>query len=96
MLQVTPDKLDALNGEFDCVVVNLNKSILDKKDDYIANLFLKIFNKVRLSGLVFIPKSTYELLPNGRVGAEALVRVMDLKIELPLHNLPRMIIASKR
>ncbi|WP_407393828.1 ATP-grasp domain-containing protein [Methanobrevibacter sp.] len=96
LLQVTPDKLDALNGEFDCVVVNLNKSILDKKDDYIANLFLKIFNKVRLSGLIFIPKSTYGLLPNGRVGAEALVRVMDLKIELPLHNLPRMIIASKR
>ena len=96
LLQVTPDKLDALNGEFDCVVVNLNKSILDKKDDYIASLFLKIFNKVRLSGLVFIPKSTYGLLPNGRVGAEALVRVMDLKIELPLHNLPRMIIASKR
>ena len=96
LLQVTPDKLDALDGEFDCVVVNLNKSILDKKDDYIANLFLKIFNKVRLSGLVFIPKSTYGLLPNGRVGAEALVRVMDLKIELPLHNLPRMIIASKR
>ena len=96
LLQVTPDKLDALDGEFDCVVVNLNKSILDKKDDYIASLFLKIFNKVRLSGLVFIPKSTYGLLPNGRVGAEALVRVMDLKIELPLHNLPRMIIASKR
>ena len=96
LLQVTPDKLDALNGEFDCVVVNLNKSILNKKDDYIASLFLKIFNKVRLSGLVFIPKSTYGLLPNGRVGAEALVRVMDLKIELPLHNLPRMIIASKR
>ena len=96
LLQVTPDKLDAINGEFDCVVVNLNKSILDKKDDYIASLFLKIFNKVRLSGLVFIPKSTYGLLPNGRVGAEALVRVMDLKIELPLHNLPRMIIASKR
>ena len=96
LLQTTPEKIDDVGGKFNCVVVNLNKSIAGKRDDYIVELFLKIFDKVRLSGLIFIPKSTYELHPNGRVGAEALIRVMDLKIELPLHNFPIMIIASKR
>ena len=95
-VQVTYDELDEVKGNFDCVVVNLNESLLDKKDDLVAGLFLKIFNKVKISGLIFIPKNTYDYLPNERRGAEALVRALDFKIELPSHHFPHMLIASKR
>lgn len=94
--QVLLDDLDGIQGEFDCVIINLNQSMLDKKDDEIANLFLKIFDKVKFGGLIFIPKTTYEFMPNSRLGAEALLKVLDFKIELPIHKLKRMIIASKR
>ena len=96
IVQVHYDEVDEVKGNFDCVVVNLNESLLDKKDDFIADLFLEIFNKVKISGLIFIPKNTYEYLPNERRGAEALVRALNFKIELPAHHLPHMVVASKR
>ena len=94
--QVLLDDLDEIQGEFNCVIINLNQSMLDKKDDEIAKLFLKIFDKVKVGGLIFIPKTTYDFMPNSRLGAEALLKVLDFKIELPIHKLKRMIIASKR
>ncbi|AMD17315.1 hypothetical protein TL18_04320 [Methanobrevibacter sp. YE315] len=96
VLQVSPDDIDDVKGEFNCVVVNLNKSLLDLKDDLIAYLFLRIIDKVKVGGLIFIPESTYQCIPRGRIGTEALIKVLDLKLELPLHNLKRMVIASKR
>jgi hypothetical protein len=95
-LQVAPDEIDDVKGEFNCVVANLNKSIADLKDAEIAYIFLKIIDKVKVGGLIIIPESTYQYIPHGRAGAEALVRVLDLRIELPLHNLGKMVIASKR
>ena len=94
--QVSIDNLNEIMGEFDCVVINLNKSIADKKDDEIVKLFLNIFNKVKFGGLIFIPKTTYDFMPNSRHGAEALVKVLNFKIEMPVHKLNRMVIASKR
>jgi hypothetical protein len=35
-------------------------------------------------------------MPNARLGAEALLKVLDFKIELPIHKMNRMVIASKR
>ena len=95
VLQVLPDNIDNTLGDFSCVVVNLNKSLVEKNDEDIANLFLKIIDSVKVGGLIFIPKSTYKYIPNGRIGAEALIKVLDLKLELPLHNFNKMIIASK-
>ena len=94
--QVSIDDLDEIKGTFDCVVINLNKSLSDMKDDEIAKRFLDIFDKVKFGGLIFIPKTTYAFMPNSRLGAEALLRVLDFKIELPIHKLNRMVIASKR
>ena len=94
--QVSIDDLDEIKGTFDCVVINLNKSISDMNDDEIAKRFLDIFDKVKFGGLIFIPKTTYAFMPNSRLGAEALLRVLDFKIELPIHKLNRMVIASKR
>ena len=95
LIQTSPDKVEDITGHYDSVIINLNKSIMDINDDEIVNLFLKIFKKVKVGGLIFIPKTTFDFMPNSRLGAEALLKILDLKIELPLHNLPRMIIASK-
>ena len=94
--QVSIDDLDEIKGTFDCVVINLNKSISDMKDDEVVKRFLDIFDKVKFGGLIFIPKTTYAFMPNSRLGAEALLKVLDFKIELPIHKFDRMVIASKR
>ncbi|MBQ2654817.1 MAG: ATP-grasp domain-containing protein [Methanobrevibacter sp.] len=94
--QVSIDDLDKIKGTFDCVVINLNKSLSDMNADEIVKRFLDIFDKVKFGGLIFIPKTTYDFMPNSRLGAEALLKVLDFKIELPIHKLNRMVIASKR
>lgn len=94
--QSTIDDLNEIKGTFDCVVINLNKSLSDMTDERIVQLFLNIFEKVKFGGLIFIPKTSYDFMPNSRLGAEALLRVLDFKIELPIHKLNRMVIASKR
>ena len=96
ILQVSPEDIDGVKGDFNCVVVNLNESIVDLKDDMMAYLFLRIIDKVKVGGLIFIPESTYQYAPNGRIGTEALIKVLDLKIELPLHGFGKMVIASKQ
>lgn len=95
IMQVNPKEIDEINGEYDCVVVNLNESIVGRKDDDVVSLFLKIIDKVKVGGLIFIPPSTYQYTANGRLGAEALVRALDLKLQLPLHSLMGFVIASK-
>ena len=94
--QVSADEIDGIKGNFDCVVINLNESIACMKDEEIAKLFLAIFDKVKFGGLIFIPKTTYDFMPNARLGAESLLKVLDFKIELPIHKMNRMVIASKR
>ncbi len=94
--QVSADEIDGIKGNFDCVVINLNESIACMKDEEIAKLFLAIFDKVKFGGLIFIPKTTYDFMPNARLGAEALLKVLDFKIELPIHKMNMMVIASKR
>ena len=96
IFQVNPDEIEGINAEFDCVIVNLNESIVNRKDDYIVSLFLKIISKVKVGGLIFIPHSTYQYTANGRLGAEVLVRALDLKLQLLLHDLKGFVIASKQ
>ena len=95
-LQVSPDGIDDVKGDFNCVVANLNKSIVGLRNDELAYLFLRIIDRVKIGGIVVIPESTYQFIPHGRVGVEALIKVLDLRIELPLHSLGKMVIASKR
>ena len=96
ILQITPQKLNEINGEFDSIVINLNKSIVGSRDDEIVKFVLDTFDRIKSGGLVFIPKTTYDAMPSGRLGVEALVRALALKIELPIHNYARILIASKR
>ena len=65
-------------------------------DVEIVELLLKIFDKAKFGGLIFIPKTTYEFIPSSRLGAEALLRLLDYDLQLPIHKLNRMIIALKK
>ena len=94
--QITPKELKEINGQYDAVIVNLNKSLSMHNDEIIAKFILNTFDRIKEGGLIIIPQETYERMPNGRLGAEALVKTLDLKIELPLHQYPKMMIASKR
>ncbi len=57
---------------------------------------LNIIDKVKVGGFIFIPHSSYQYLPNERIGAEALVKALGLKLELPLQDFKKVTIASKR
>ena len=94
--QVLYDDLDSVRGNFDCVTINLNKSLIDMNDVEIVKLLVKIFDKVKFGGLIFIPKTTYEFLPSSRLGAEALLKLLDYDLKLPIHQFNRMIIALKK
>ena len=93
--QVTADNLDEINGKFDCVIVNLNESIYYESAGKVSRKFIDIFDRVKVGGLIFIPNTTYDFLPNGRLGAEALMKLLDFNLEIPMHKLTKMIIASK-
>ena len=95
ILQLSHDKIDELKGKFDFIIVNLNKSIVDKNEAEKVKMILNIFSKVRTGGLIFIPKNTYSLMANGRRGMEALLEVLEYTIEFPPYNIKEVIIATK-
>ena len=94
-VQVGLDEISALHATYDCVIVNLNSSMVNKKEDEIAEIFLDIFTKVKVGGLIFVPKTTYQCLMSKRRGMEALLRTLNLRIELPPNGVDGVIIASK-
>ena len=95
ILQVNSDQIEEVTGKFDFIIVNLNKSLVDKDGDEKVKNLLDIFSRLRTGGYIFIPKNTYELSSSGRKGTEALLKVLDYKIELPPHSIKEVIIASK-
>ena len=96
ILQSKPEDIDKIKGEFDFVLLNLNKSYVRESDDNIVRLSLRSLERVKSGGFVFIPKNTYEQIPSKRNGAEVLVQTLGLKIEVPPHGIKDIIIASRR
>ncbi|MCQ2977589.1 MAG: hypothetical protein MJ232_06210, partial [archaeon] len=94
-LQIPADQLDQVPDNFDSVFVNLDDSVINKKDNDIALLFFNIINKVNRGGLIFIPEKTYQYVASGRKGVEAFIKALGLRIELPPYELKNVIIASK-
>lgn len=94
-IQVNLDGISDLEGYFDCVIINLNKSIADKKEDEITQIFLEILSRVRSGDLAIIPNTTYEHLQSKRRGVEALLKVLNFRIEVPQQEIKDLIIASK-
>ncbi|WP_407410578.1 ATP-grasp domain-containing protein [Methanobrevibacter sp.] len=93
--QVTIENIDDIKGTFDCVVVNLNEGIYNQCAEGVSKKLSKIFEKVRIGGLIFIPNTTYDYLPNGKLGLEALLKLQGFCLEMPIHTLTGMVIASK-
>jgi hypothetical protein len=95
ILQINADQIEDITGKFDFIMVNLNKSLVDKNGDEKVKILLDIFSRLRTGGYIFIPKNNYELSSSGRRGTEALLKVLDYRIELPPYNIKDVIIASK-
>ena len=95
ILQIEYNKLNDIKGNFDFVVVNLNKSLLNKNEAEKVEIIFDALLKVKSGGLIFVPKNTYQQLLSGRKGIEALVKVLNYKIELPPHYIQEVIIASR-
>ena len=94
--QVDHNTVKELKANFDYIIINLNKSLIDKNEAEKVKIILDAFLKVKSGGYVLIPKNTYQLMLSGRKGIEALIKVMNYKIELPPYFIKDMVIASKR
>lgn len=95
IIQVGVDDIANINGEFDYVIINLNKSLVEKKDFLVVEIILGILGRIKAGGIVFIPETTYKYYPGQRKGIEALMIVLDLRIEVPPYGVATGIIASK-
>ena len=93
--QVDYRKTTEVNSNFDYVIVNLNKSLMDKNEADKVKIILNCLLKVKSGGYVFIPENTYQLMLSGRKGIEALVKVLNYRIELPPYFIQDVIIASR-
>lgn len=96
ILQSKPEDIENIKGEFDFVLINLNKSYFKENDENIVELTIKILSRVKSGGVVCIPKNTYELIPSKRNGMESIIKTLGLKIEVPPHGLKDIVLASKR
>lgn len=95
-IQILPEELETIGGEFDYVVINLNKSLIENDTNKLVKILLEIFEKVKTGGIIFIPNTTYNLFNGGRKSMEALLKALNYKIELPPYGTKNNIIASKR
>lgn len=85
--QVGYEKINDVKGNFDFIIINLNKSLIDKNEAEKVKIIMDAILKVKNGGLIFVPKNTYQLISSGRKGIEALIKVLDYTIELPPYSL---------
>ena len=95
IFQIGYEEINDVEGDFDFVIINLNKNLIDKNEADKVKIILDAILKVKTGGYVFIPKNTYQLMSSGRKGIEALIKVLDYRIELPPHYIQEVIIATK-
>ena len=95
VLQVKFDEVNDVEGNFDFIIINLNKSIVENSGDDIIKSLLDSFSKVNNEGFIFVPENTYQLFNGGRKGIEALFKTLNFKIMIPPYNLHDVVVASK-
>lgn len=95
ILQINLKDISNIKGSFDYIIVNLNKSMTSVLDEQSVEIILNILSYIKTGGFVFIPKSTYDYMPGGRKGMEAIVKNCNLNIEAPPFGLKNAVIASK-
>ena len=96
ILQINLENIHRLHGHFDYILVNLNQSITNMDDEESVKLIFKICSYIKVGGLLFVPKSTYDYLPGARKGVEAMVKNSNFNIEAPPFGIKNAVIASKR
>lgn len=94
ILQIGHDKINEQKGKFDFIIVNLNKSLIDKNEAEKVKIILDIISRLKRGGFIFIPENTYQFMANGRRSMEALIEAFDYNIELPPYAIKNVIIAS--
>ena len=93
-VQITLNDVKDSKGDYECVIINLNESIANKMQDEVINIFLDIFEKVKVGGYVLIPEGTYQCLRSKRRGMEALLKASNLRIEFPPQDIKNVIIIN--
>ena len=96
--EIVQCKLNNLNevcDNFENVFLNLDESILNIKDSQTTNLILNIKDKIKVGGIIFIPEKTYQYIAGGRNGMEALIKALNLRIEVPPYGINDIIIATR-
>ena len=96
VFRISADKLNTIKSKFDCIIVDLSKTLINKKADSQAALILNITDYIKNGGVIFIPPSTYKYLPKDRLGTEVLLTSAGLTLEMPFNNLEGFVLASKR
>ena len=96
IIQIPPDHLKYLDSKFDFTVINLNQSMIENNTIDLVEILLNSIETVKTGGIILIPKSTYHRFNSGRKGVEALIKLVNLRIELPPQILKDIIIASKK
>lgn len=95
VLLITLENVHRLHGHFDYIIVNLNKSLIKMDNEQSVKLIIELFSYIKVGGIVFIPKSTYNYLPGGRKGIEAIIKNSNFNIEVPPFGIKNAVIASK-
>ncbi len=95
MIQIGKDEIHDINGEFDYVIVNLNKSLINMHQFKVIELIFNIFLNIKVGGMVFIPESTCDYIPGKRKGIEAILKTLDLIIEVPPYGINTGVIATR-
>ena len=95
ILQIGIEDVENVDGEFDYVIINLNRSIIEKSDYFKVDLILKLMSYMKVGGYIFIPETTYRFIPGQRKGIELLLKALDLRIEVPSYGPIKGVIASK-
>lgn len=95
MMQIGKDEIYDINGEFDYVIVNLNKSLVNMNQFEVIELIFYIFSDIKVGGIVFIPESTCDYIPGKRKGIEAILKTLDLIIEVPPYGINKGVIATR-
>ncbi len=95
IVQCKLNNLEDVCDDFENVFLNLDESILNIKDSQTTKLILNIKDKIKVDGLIFIPKKTYQYIAGGRNGMEALIKALNLRIEVPPYGINDIIIATR-
>jgi len=95
VFQIGLSDIGNVHGAFDHVLVNLNKSLLDVRSEKRVEILINLFSYLKVGGIIFIPKSTYDYFPGGRKGIESLIKDLNLTIEAPPFGIKNTVIASK-